>query len=511
MARVKTNIVTEFGDFQTPPSLAASACALLQELGVKAVSIVEPTCGRGAFLFAAADRWHSASVVQGLDINAAHLDSAEGIAKGRSDAQRFSLECADFFRIDWSKRVAQLPQPVLIVGNPPWVTNSGVSALGGSNVPRKSNFQGYEGLGAITGKANFDISEWMLIKLAEAVRGRDAVIGMLVKTAVARKILSYCWKNGLSLLEANLFCIDAAVHFSAAVHASLIVLRFGPNGGSKRAQVFGQLSQAIGPLVTIGLADELVVADLEAYDKTKHLRGHSILKWRSGIKHDCSKVMELRYDGKRFSNGLGEMVDVEAEYLYPMRKSSEVASGTLGKCTRWMIVPQRRVGQSTAEIAELAPKTWRYLQSHRDFFSKRGSSIYRGKPDFSVFGIGGYTFSPWKIAISGMYKRLGFVKVGPCSNKPVVFDDTTNFLPCPSDEGAALMLRMLETAAARDFYRAYIFWDAKRPITIDLLGRLNLHALASELDVLGEFETHFGPDSRAAGNREPLAEAPTFW
>ena len=107
--------------------------------------------------------------------------------------------------------------------------------------------------------------------------------------------------------------------------------------------------------------------------------------------------------------------------------------GRSGTGTRWMIVPQRRIGQNTSEIAKCAPKTWRYLQTHRELLAKRGSSIYRDKPDFSIFGVGDYSFSPWKVAIAGMYKSCGFVKVGTRDGKPIVFDDTTNFLPCPSE------------------------------------------------------------------------------
>jgi len=37
------------------------------------------------------------------------------------------------------------------------------------NLPKKSNFQGLRGLDARTGKSNFDIAEWMLIRLIEAL------------------------------------------------------------------------------------------------------------------------------------------------------------------------------------------------------------------------------------------------------------------------------------------------------------------------------------------------------
>jgi methylase of polypeptide subunit release factors len=507
MPRVKSQTIAEFGDFQTPPVLAARCCALLQEMGVKAASIVEPTCGRGSFLFAAADRWPSARVVEGTDVNPSHLASATAIAREHGDFSRFSLECADFFRLQWSERLARLPEPILVIGNPPWVTNAEVSSLGGSNVPEKSNFQGHDGFDAITGKANFDISEWMLIKVADALNGRDAVLAMLVKNVVARKLLYHCWKRGYSLSEASMFSIDAPAHFNAAVDASLITLRFGLVRSSPTARVYGQLSLAIPPIATIALVAETVVADLDAYEQTKHLNGSSMLKWRSGIKHDCSRVMELRHEGQRFRNGLGQIVDLEPDYLFPMLKSSQVARGARDTGTRWMLVPQRRIGQSTTEIAERAPKTWQYLQTHRGLLGKRGSSIYRDKPDFSIFGVGEYSFSPWKVAISGMYKSLRFVKVGTHEGKPIVFDDTANFLPCPSEAAADLVLTMLESTIAQTFYRAFVFWDAKRPVTIELLARLNFHALASELELAREFETHFGPESNTSpkGNQMLLA------
>ena len=391
-----------------------------------------------------------------------------------------------------------------MVGNPPWVTNAHVSALGGSNVPRKSNFQRHKGLDAITGKANFDISEWMLSKLADALNGRDAVLAMLVKNVVGRKLLHHCWNREYSLTKASLFRIDAAAHFNAAVSASLVVLEFGNAKGSPLAQSYDQLSESNRPTATIALIANSVVANLGAYEQTKHLDGGSVAKWRSGIKHDCSKIMELQREGERLRNGLGEIVDLEPDYLFPMLKSSEVAKGANGPSNRWMIVSQRRIGQCTKEIAKRAPQTWRYLQSHRELLGNRGSSIYNDKPEFSVFGVGEYSFSPWKVAISGMYKSLRFGKVGMRDEKPIVFDDTTNFLPCPSEEAATLVSSMLESPVAQTFYSAFAFWDAKRPVTIELLNRLNLYALAEDLGVADEFAACFGERSSQPSTQDQL-------
>jgi len=318
---------------------------------------------------------------------------------------------------------------------------------------------------------------------------------MLVKTVVARKLLAHCWSTGIPIIEASIYRIDAAEHFAAAVDASLVVIEFGESAKPKRAQVYDQLSCAIRPTATVALEDGTLIADLDAYRATKHLAGGSPLRWRSGIKHDCSKVMELELAGRQLKNGLDELLDLEPDYLLPMFKTSEVAAGRVDHCNRRMIVTQRRIGEQTTGIAERAPKTWSYLQRHWALFSKRGSSIYRGKPRFSIFGVGDYSFSPWKIAISGMYKSLRFVKVGPFQAQPVVFDDTTNFIPCPSETAATLLLSLLESDEARRFYEAFIFWDAKRPITVDLLRRLNIHALAESRGVSNKFVQLFGVET----------------
>ena len=77
---------------------------------------------------------------------------------------------------------------ILVIGNPPWVTNSDLGQLGSNNLPTKTNFQGLRGFDARTGKSNFDISEWILVRLIEALPP-DGAIAMLCKTMTARKVL----------------------------------------------------------------------------------------------------------------------------------------------------------------------------------------------------------------------------------------------------------------------------------------------------------------------------------
>ena len=193
---VRTNQTVEFGDFQTPYALARKVCELLRSIGVLPESIVEPTCGKGSFLQAAATTFPDCAATLGFDINPEYVQVANTVAGA-------DVHCEDFFEKDWPGTLAPLPEPILILGNPPWVTNSTVGTLGGTNLPTKSNFRRLKGLDAITGKSNFDISEWMLVHLLELLSGREAVLAMLCKTTVARKVLNHAWRMNLAGREVS--------------------------------------------------------------------------------------------------------------------------------------------------------------------------------------------------------------------------------------------------------------------------------------------------------------------
>jgi len=170
------------------------------------------------------------------------------------------------------------------------------------------------------------------------------------------------------------------------------------------------------------------------------------------------------------------LIDIEETFVYPMMKSSDVANAS--PPSRFMLVTQKFVGQETDLIRILAPKTWDYLSEHRHHFDRRKSSIYKNRPSFSIFGVGDYSFAPWKIAISGLYKRLHFVIVGLYEDRPVVLDDTCYFLACQSEEEAKLIAALLNSEPANEFFSSFIFWDAKRPITAKILKKLSIMALA---------------------------------
>ncbi len=481
----------EYGDFQTPAELAAAVCRVLAS--ERPATLVEPTCGTGSFLAAALAALPDLRRVIGREINARSLASARRrIARIPSSAS-CQLRVGDFFRTDWSDLLARGAEPLLILGNPPWVTNSALGMLGSDNLPPKQNLPGRSGLEGLTGKSNFDVSEWMIWRLLEAMAGRRATLALLCKTAVARRVLARAWETALPLASCEIRPIDAARHFGVRVEACLFVCRTATGSGRVAdCRLFDDLE---GPAAErrFGWRDGRLIADVAAYERVRHLLGGRA-RWRSGIKHDCSAVFEFREEQGQLVNGLGESVDLEPDYLYPLLKSSDVVAAARADSARFerprgrqpfsgrqVLVPQRRIGEPTDVIAARAPKTWRYLQRHAARLDRRASRVYQKQPRFSIFGVGPYTFAPWKVAVSGFYKTPQFAPIGPQRGRPVVCDDTCYFLRCKSAPAARKLARQLNGPVARDFFAAFCFPDAKRPLTAEILGSLDLSALPARM------------------------------
>ena len=121
-------------------------------------------------------------------------------------------------------------------------------------------------------------------------------------------------------------------------------------------------------------------------------------------------------------------------------------------------------------------RLWRYLMRHSDALDGRKSSIYENRPRFSVFGIGPYSYSPWKVAISGLYKRISFMLVPPCDALPVMVDDTCYSIPCRSKEEAELLYVLLSCSQAIDLLELANF-SSIQSVLLQLMGHVDFPLL----------------------------------
>jgi len=482
---VPLNNKSEYGDFQTPTILADKIVHILKndhELNPK--SIIEPTCGFGSFIHASYKYFSEASIY-GFEINIHYINKLLSELALHQKFDRVIINNSDFFVFNWESFINSINDPILIIGNPPWVTSSDLGSINSKNLPQKSNFQNRRGIEAVTGLSNFDISEWMLLQNIDWLNNREGAIAVLCKYSVARKIFLHTKKSKPDKFSGFIYPIDAKKYFGVSVDACLFLLKKGNDNSD--CIIFDNIDSKKVTNI-IGERDGFLINDLESYKKHSYLLGSDDnYIWRSGVKHDRTKIMELTIDNNNLINGFGEVVDIENLYTYPLLKSSDLGNSRVKSYRKKVIITQKFVNDETSSIKIKAPKTWDYLMKYRDYFGNRKSSIYNNKPPFSIFGIGEYTFQDWKIAISGFYKELNFHLIGPMSGKPVIFDDTINFLSFDDKSEASFIYKLLTTKDSLSFINSMIFWEDKRPITIEKLKRISIKAIASYHNCLEEY------------------------
>ncbi len=226
-----------------------------------------------------------------------------------------------------------------------------------------------------------------------------------------------------------------------------------------------------------GWVDGNFISDIGSYSTFNNVEGVCQFEWRQGVKHDCSKVMELttnQNDGKLY-NGLKEIIDVEKDRVYPLLKSSDLKENIITKTRKSVIITQKKVKEDTTNLTIQYPKLWNYLENHSILLDGRKSSIYKNSPRFSIFGIGDYSFKPYKVAVSGFYKEPVFALV--YGDKPIMLDDTCYFIGFNDYKPALITMLLLNSKIAQDFLKSIAFLDSKRPYTKEVLMRIDLSKL----------------------------------
>ena len=497
----------DFGDWQTPPGLVAEVLARLRADGSQFDRVLEPTCGRGHFLAACREDSDPTVNLVGVEIQPEHAAEARAVVGDQG-----SILTADLFRLDLARDLPWTGSGrLLVVGNPPWVTVAALGASGGverNPGPARINDRQVRGIDALTGGSNFDLAEAVWIKLMRELAGDEPTIALLCKSSVARALLRAVETHNLPIRAATFWRIDAAHWFGATVSAGLFRVEVGPGPRVDAVPVFDDLN-AVEPATTWGVRSGLILNDLPAYERAGFADGVAPIAWRQGVKHDAASVMELiPAPGRSWVNGLGELVEIEADRVYPWFKATDLARGIKPEPRRAVVISQRTLGEDPRDLEMTHPRLWNYLQSHAERFEARKSSIYRGRPPFALFGIGPYTFSPFKVAISGLHKAFRFRAIGPIGGRPALVDDTCYFLPCPTAEAACTLAAVLNGPEAADLLRGLTFLDNKRPITQAILKRLDLQALLDRADPVALRER---VEAEIQGLADPGNQNPATW
>ena len=469
----------EYGDYQTPADFAEKCVKYLKDnFHFSPEIIIEPACGIGNFLAVAGKFYENVSKI-GIEINDDYCKVAR---QNIPEAQIYNASIFDFkFETDIDKKI-------FVIGNPPWITNSELGKISSRNLPQKENVKKQKGFEAVLGGSNFDISETIILNLIETFKENKAILAMLCKRSTAINIFKELYRRKYKCRKIRMVNFNSRKIFDIGTAACLFIVDATEKKKvQKEMRVFNFKNIYVD---CIGFEDDKFYTDKNSANKEKfEFDGKCEFEWRQGIKHDLSKVCELvkigedikghsfsdeKYKTSRYVNGFGEIVEIEDDLVFPLIKSSHIRNFN-GSFKKYVIATQRKTGESTSYIKEKFPKTYEYLEKYKENFKNRKSSIYKNSPKFSMFGIGDYSFSKYKVVISGFYKEPVFKVIS--GEKTVMADDTCYFLLFEDKDDAFAVCNILNSSKVQNFLKSVVDLNAKRPFTKKVLSRIEFSKL----------------------------------
>lgn len=477
----------ELGDYQTPANLADKVVKLLSNDHTKYTNIIEPTFGCGSFIMAIINHLPSVQSINGCELNKHHYRATmTKLSQVSNKRVNFNLQCANIFNIDLNNLFEKHAHN-LVIGNPPWITVSALSTMESNKIPKHHHLKGLSGFDALTGKANLDLSEYITLMLMNKLNqlSKSSTLALLVKGSVSRNILKYLPKSNLHPSSFKIYLLNAKQYFHVDVNACLLVVRFNKfvRHNTQEANVYN-LNDPKHLLYKFGWCNHNFVSNVITYQRFYKYDRKTIWRWRSGVKHDASKIMDLKEIRGKYINGAHELVPIENDLVYPLIKGSDVNKQKIHNFYHnYVIITQKKIGQSTQYIKQKDPKTWKYLMDHINVFKNRKSSVYKHADQFAMFGIGKYSFLPYKVAVASMYKQPFFSILVPKNHKPAMTDDTVYFIGFKRYIDAVIFASVMNSDLVKYLLRTLTFNDAKRPYTKSILERVDVLAILDSLSL----------------------------
>lgn len=155
--------------------------------------------------------------------------------------------------------------------------------------------------------------------------------------------------------------------------------------------------------------------------------------------------------------------DLESDHVFPLLRGRGVSAFEAVLDPEYCIlVPQRRM-HGDADLVQTAPGVVRYLTRFKNHLTNRGS--YRryqaGQPFWSLWNVGAYTFSPYKVVwpeMSGGNFRAAYVSEEShpiLGRKMVVPDHKLYFVPVDTEMEAAYLTGLLNSPSVAEAIAAY--------------------------------------------------------
>ncbi len=191
---------------------------------------------------------------------------------------------------------------------------------------------------------------------------------------------------------------------------------------------------------------------------------------RHGVVNDLNGVFMLKINSKKESgllsvNNLADFgkkkvkeirAEIEPDLIYPLIKPDNTKKWKIDKY-HYILLPHKKDGENNESFLRVNyPKSYAYLNRFKDELLSRKSKWFKGegKPFYSLFGIGKYTFMPFKIVWCCMSYKPYFSVVSKITDeyigtKTLIPDNTIGNISFDSEKEAHFVCAILNSEKAK--------------------------------------------------------------
>jgi SAM-dependent methyltransferase len=158
-------------------------------------------------------------------------------------------------------------------------------------------------------------------------------------------------------------------------------------------------------------------------------------------------------------------IPIERKLIFPAIRGRDISRWHASPSV-FVVVPQdpqKRVGYEESWMKQSLPHTYSYLLRFRGFLLSRGSRVVRELAErtafYTTYGIGEYTFAPFRVVWSRMARDIFAAVVSdyptPAGVKSGIPTETTSFIPFQQEEEAHYACALLNSAPVRFYIRSF--------------------------------------------------------
>ncbi|HID64069.1 MAG TPA: hypothetical protein EYP49_15225 [Anaerolineae bacterium] len=545
-AILSRSIRHDLGEYFTPDWLAEATIEMSGYRGEADSVLFDPGCGSGAFLLAAAEMKRQATGrvtsallddvlhnVIGCDINplsvlTARLNLLWWLAEYfEMPLSAFDLPVLQYDTVFATPLGSTLPDALrkvlpdgcdYLVGNPPWINWNALPPAYRQKLERELlpryilfDFQGQE---AQLGHSNDDYLVTFSFVTIDRYLRPGGLCSFIVKQPLLTNVSGKTFRHfAIRRLQREIplrVCKVADLRqvnpFGIANETAIVVLQKGertvypvpyeiwrhpePVEGSKNLhQIEVETGQA-RPASESDVTSPWVVLT-PALEETRFMEGRCPYEIRHGLKHDVADVLMVQIvaqsDGTLVVAPAGrslERYEIEPDVLFPFLQPRHLAAWTV-KGYAYAIIPQRKAGENNErEVRQTLPLTYSYLKRFEAAYAARRSRVFSGTPFYGLFGLGDYTWAPYKVCWCGLGFRPEFAVAEPVADgfvgtKPLVPDGTVYFIPTSDRTEAHFLCAILNAEIVRTFLSARSS-KSKRGLAKKLMQQLRLPVFRRE-------------------------------